>query len=178
MDETDSTDLSFDTSDACDNDRDSPLPPLPSPFGVHTSQPRLAIDCEACNLAVIERVFELTILSGILHDPAWTTATLDQVTLSFYEASPQRLVLVGPSNEVMCRIRDWEKVASGLNVQAAANAIQSWLQQKATYPARPWFEGGESRACQIYTGPILAAPSHDETVNMLVIEPKWLEVPK
>ena len=178
MDETETPASSADEPNSSEDEFDSTTPPYPSPFGHHSSRPRMAIDCESWNLAVIRRTIELAVLAGCIQDLKWASVPLAEVSLGLYLANAHRLVLLGPSNEGLGRIRNWDKLGDGLNFEAAAHEVVRWLQQKAAYPARPWFEGGESRGCQIFTGLVDPQAQAHESCNVLVVEPKWLEVPK
>jgi hypothetical protein len=139
---------------------------LTTPFAVPSWEPRFAVDGKSCDAGLVEGLLEVSVL---LHG-----LQADRAAYDIYEVGESRLALARTGQEGFFAFRGWAQPHGGLRMAAAAKAVCQWLKERAVYPPKPWFDGGEAAGFQIFDVPWRAHP--EPHYGMILVEPKWFEI--
>lgn len=144
---------------------EQPRPPITS----HSWEPRFAI--EHYDPAALRNAVEL-----------WWLCDLG---MRFVPDDPVTHVARGPNWLLVGHPRDrdpfprdfWERLAQPVDQPDLPKWIDAWL-ETATYPDKPWFDGGEAKGFSVYWGHYDCTEVHHVAYGALVVLPKWFEIHK
>jgi hypothetical protein len=138
---------------------------LTTPFAVPSWEPRFAVDGQSCDPDLVAGVLELSVLLR--------AGEGDRTAYDVYEVGESRLALARTGQSGFFALRGWAQLHGGLSTAAAAKVVCQWLKERAVYPPKPWFDGGEARGFQMFDVPWRAHP--EPHYGMIIVEPKWFE---